>query len=119
MTVVLLTGDLMVVSRVQGAAAQAGLGVRTAASSEAAIKFCETDSADVLVVDLATGAVDIAALAGHLKSNETSPLTIIAFGPHVHEERLEAARRAGCDLVVSRGQFFAQIDAILGRCVAG
>jgi hypothetical protein len=40
-------------------------------------------------------------------------LRVVAFGPHVHEERLAAARNAGCDEVVSRGEFFARLDAIV------
>jgi hypothetical protein len=40
---------------------------------------------------------------------------VIAFGPHVHEDRLAAARAAGCDSVLSRGQFFSQAENVLGR----
>jgi len=38
---------------------------------------------------------------------------VVAFGPHVHEERLAAAREAGCDEVLSRGEFFARVNAIV------
>lgn len=33
---------------------------------------------------------------------------IVAFGSHVHESRLTCAQQAGCDLVLSRGQFSSQ-----------
>ena len=48
-----------------------------------------------------------------LKASEGSGTRVVAFGPHVHEQRLAAARDAGCDLVVSRGQFFSQLETIL------
>jgi hypothetical protein len=38
---------------------------------------------------------------------------LIAFGPHVHEEKLAAARTAGFDLVISRGKFFSDVEAII------
>ncbi len=52
------------------------------------------------------------------KGRETAP-AIIAFGPHVHENLLAAARAAGCDDVLSRGQFFGQLDAILRKPLGG
>jgi hypothetical protein len=54
------------------------------------------------------------AIVEQLKAAPNRP-RVIAFGPHVHEERLQAARKAGCDEVVSRGQFFAQVEGMLAR----
>lgn len=113
MKAVLLSGDLMVVSRVEGAAAQVGAAVRAVSSAVLAIEACESGSADVLAIDLATPALDMAAIVSQLKASRGTSLRIVAFGPHVHEDKLAAARDAGCDVVVSRGQFFAQVGAIL------
>jgi hypothetical protein len=38
---------------------------------------------------------------------------IVAFGSHVHEARLACAEQAGCDLVLSRGQFSSKPTAYL------
>jgi len=57
--------------------------------------------------------LDVEEIVNHLKTKQSAATRVIAFGPHVHEKRLEAARRAGCDVVVSRGQFFAQLNTIL------
>lgn len=113
MKAVLLSGDLMVVSRVEGAAAQAGAAVRAVTNATQAIEACESESAEVLVIDLAPPAMDVAALVAQLRASRGDSMRIIAFGPHVQEDKLAAAREAGCDVVVSRGQFFTQVGALL------
>ena len=35
---------------------------------------------------------------------------MIAFGSHVDAERLKAARRAGCDVVMPRSQFSDEVE---------
>lgn len=113
MKAVLLSGDLMVVSRVEGAAKQAGAAIRAVSSAAQAIEACESESAEALVIDLTMLAMDVAALVDQLRASRGDSMRIIAFGPHVHEDKLAAAREAGCDVVVSRGQFFSQVAAIL------
>ena len=113
MTVVLLSGDLMVMSRVAGAAAQHRVDLQTASNSQQAVQSCIEHSARMLVLDLSTPSLNVAELVAAVKTDKDAAPTIVAFGPHVHEERLAAARDAGCDRVVSRGQFFGQLDTLL------
>ncbi len=113
MTIVLLSGDLMVVSRVAGAAAQQRLELQTAANAQQAVEACRKHATHMLIVDLSTPSLDVAELVAAVKADNDRAPTILAFGPHVHEERLAAARAAGCDRVVSRGQFMGQIDTQL------
>jgi DNA-binding NarL/FixJ family response regulator len=115
MSVVLLTGDLMVASRVAGAAARVGTSVETAGTTEQAVARCAEGSVELLLVDLSAPAAKPQELVGQLMSFGGDRPTIVAFGPHVHEALLSAAREAGCDEVVSRGQFFAQLDALIMR----
>jgi CheY-like chemotaxis protein len=117
MNVVLLTGDLIVSSRVAGTA-PAGASIVTAATVGDAIAQCERLRPRLLIVDLSTPALDVAALVAAAKSTADCPPIILAFGPHVHERLLVDARQAGCDLVLSRGQFFARMDDILRSTVA-
>lgn len=44
-----------------------------------------------------------------------SPIHVLAFGPHVARDRLQAARDAGADDVLPRGAFAAHLDDILIR----
>ena len=113
MTIVLLSGDLLIVSRVSGAAAQQGLAFKSAATAEQATELCRAHAARILIVDLSTPSLDVADLVAGVKNGDDNPPTIVAFGPHVHEKRLAAARDAGCDRVVSRGQFMSQLESLL------
>jgi CheY-like chemotaxis protein len=115
MNVVLLSGDLTVLPRVEAAAARLNATVLTAAASKQAIDACREKPESVLIIDLASPQFDLGGLVQALRSSGESPAWIIAFGPHVHEERLNEARQAGCDEVISRGQFFAKLDTYLSR----
>jgi CheY-like chemotaxis protein len=114
MSVVLLTGDLTVISRVQGAASRAGANLRAVLGAAQAIDCCLNEPVEFLILDLSAASLDAMAIVEQLKAAPNRP-RVIAFGPHVHEERLQAARKAGCDEVVSRGQFFAQVEGMLAR----
>jgi DNA-binding response OmpR family regulator len=115
MNVLLLSGDLMVASRVEGAAARIGLSLRTVSTDDQAATACANQPNGLLIVDLSTAGLDVAALIAGLTAMADRRPKTIAFGPHVHESLLSAAREAGCDEVISRGQFFAQLDEILRR----
>ena len=115
MQIVLLSNDLTVVSSVQGVCAKIGATMRTVGNLQQATDAVGAEPVDVVILDLSTPQMDVDGLVIAAKSNAGGAPKVIAFGPHVHAERLEAARRAGCDEVVSRGQFFAQLDVILQR----
>jgi DNA-binding NarL/FixJ family response regulator len=114
MEVVLLSNDLMVVSRVSGAAASSGAVLRVAGSAAAAIAHLDERTANLVVIDLGLPAIELEPFISSVKTDGEHSARVIAFGPHVHAERLAAARSAGCDAVLSRGQFFAQVDALMG-----
>lgn len=113
MSVVLLTGDLTVISRVEGAAKPIGESVRAFSSASQAVFSCSLEHAKLLIIDLSFPSLNVKKLIDILPEVTISPPRVVAFGPHVHAERLADARQAGCDEVVSRGEFFARLDAIL------
>ena len=65
-----------------------------------------------MVLDLETAGLNPSTLLGNDKPADASSPKILAFGPHVHAKRLADARAAGCDEVLSRGEFHAQMDEI-------
>jgi DNA-binding response OmpR family regulator len=113
MEIVLLSNDLMVVSRVTGAASASGAAVRVAADAAAAAALLAERPVELVVIDLGLSALEFESFIRGIKSSAENTPQVVAFGPHVHAERLAAARSAGCDAVLSRGQFFAQVDSVL------
>jgi CheY-like chemotaxis protein len=109
MAVVLFTTDLMCSSRVTGTP---GAEVRVAMSPT---DLLAAAGQALVILDLESPGADPAELMPRLRALNPPPVKVIAFGPHVHTARLQAARDAGCDEVLTRGQFYAQLREILSR----
>jgi DNA-binding NarL/FixJ family response regulator len=94
---VALVDDLMDRSRVRAALGDAVRFTRVAADAA---------GADVVVVDLALHAEAIPEI------RRVAPTArIVAFGPHVDDAALTAARTAGADAVLPRSRFFHDVAA--------
>jgi DNA-binding NarL/FixJ family response regulator len=113
MDAIILSPDLATSSRVEGAAARVGVSCGTAWSVDMLIEKAKADAPSLIILDLSTPGIEPEKLVPLLGDLPTAPRRIVAFGPHVHEELLEAARRAGCDEVMSRGKFTAEMDDVL------
>lgn len=111
----LISGDLMLVARLQGAATKLGWQLVTAPSAAAADQWKRSDLAAV-VVDLRCVGPAIAELAATWRATPPSP-PLVACGPHVQEALLAAARQAGCAAVVTRGQIDHAAESILEATV--
>jgi DNA-binding response OmpR family regulator len=115
MTILFLTADLMFSSRVAGAAARLGMSLKTAATPAALMELFAAEPISLVVIDLSSPRLDLPGLIGELKTSANTPRAIIAYGPHVHENRLAEAAAAGCDEVLSRGQFSARMEETLAK----
>ena len=114
MSILFFSGDLLFSSRVAGAAARLGMSLRTAASAAALVALlAEADARPLVILDLNSAEVDPARLVPALRGAANAPRAIVAYGPHVQEVRLAAATTAGCDQVLTRGQFNARLDEVL------
>ena len=113
----LLSGDLMLVSRLEGAARKLGWTLVTAATGAAADAWDRNEIAAV-VVDLRTLGAGIGAFAETWRAAGEAP-PLVACGPHVQEALLAAAREAGCAAVVTRGQIDHDAEHILATVTAG
>jgi CheY-like chemotaxis protein len=125
MRAVLLSGDLMLVSSAQGAADRHGVRLITAVSEEQALEAMRDAAARLVVIDLRLPGLDVAAFVSRVRSAKPwvdgarhEQAAVVACGPHVHEEALAAAAAAGCDEVITRGQFERRIDALLAELMA-
>ncbi len=111
--VLLITTDLLASSQVEGAARSVGVSLEIAGPKAAREKVA---TVRLVVLDLASPLGDLPTLVAQLKSLESAP-AVIAFGPHVHEQKLQAAAEAGCDEVLTRGQFHRSAAAVIARYV--
>jgi CheY-like chemotaxis protein len=111
MAVLYLTKDLFFASRVTATARSLAGEVRVISSVEELLTEAN-ENCRLVLIDLDAPGADPAAIAMGLRQQEAAP-RIIAFGSHVHESRLQAARQAGCDVVLTRGQFDRQMAEIL------
>lgn len=114
MDTLLLTSDLAISSAVSGAAERQGIRFASAFTTAALLDKLAETTPQLVVIDLSTPCLDIETLVSQLRG-QLSNVQIVAFGPHVHEQRLAAAREAGCDEVFSRGQFHRGMDEILAK----
>jgi CheY-like chemotaxis protein len=116
MEIIFLTTDLLFSSSVAGAAARIGLKLRTAATHAALLELAGAAEANsIVLLDLNSPGVEPADVVPALRALPNPPRAIIAYGPHVQEDRLVAAKAAGCDEVLTRGQFNATMDDVLRK----
>jgi DNA-binding NarL/FixJ family response regulator len=108
----------MATSWVRGAAARRGCSLEVVSTSEALVASAERDGTRLAIVDLGLAGLDVTEVVGRLKALAAPP-AVVAFGPHVHLARLQAASAAGCDEVVSRGEFNASVERLLERFAPG
>jgi len=68
------------------------------------------------LIDLASlEASHIVETVQELRQKVGDQVRFVAFGPHVQESRLSAAKQAGCSPVLSRGQFQAKLPTYLAE----
>ncbi len=108
---IVFSTDLMTTSQITAAGARTGVKVAVVGSLEALAATVARNRPRLALLDIGQSGLDVAAVIDRLKGDP--PIRIIAFGPHVHIERLSAASTAGCDVVLPRGALVRQLDAIL------
>jgi CheY-like chemotaxis protein len=116
MHVVLLSADLMMISAAQGAGDRHGVELKIAGNDEQAIEL--SHGAAAVALDLRTPGLNVGALVPRLRKAAKPQAAVAACGPHVHTEALTAAAEAGCDEVITRGQFEHRFDALLAALTA-
>ncbi|MFM8474844.1 MAG: hypothetical protein ACKOEO_03495 [Planctomycetaceae bacterium] len=105
---ILYSTDLMLLSSAGHAARQSGLDFHSVTSIEAAGPHLQNPET-LFCLDLSMLGADPQSIAALAAPEVLS--RAIAFGPHVHTARLDAARAAGFGKVLTRGQFFSRIQS--------
>lgn len=111
----LLSSDLFFSSKITGTAEVVGLKIRVFGSAAKIIAAIGESSVRFLIVDLSLPGLNIGELTAGIPAD--SRPEIIAYDAHVRTDQLAAAKAAGCDAVLSRGQLSSGLSEILGRFV--
>lgn len=116
MILLLLTKDLFFLPTVKAEAQQHGFQVRCESSLKPPPATPPADEkVGVCVVDLNCAPLhELPDLFSRLR-DVYPQAKLIAFGPHVQIERLNAAKHAACDAVLTRGQVTGQLGKLLAE----
>jgi CheY-like chemotaxis protein len=111
----LLSRDLFFTSKVTGTARALGQQVLVAGNAALASAMFAQWNPRVVFVDLAAGDLvgTPALVAFRTQAGPGTPF--VAFGSHVDTASLDAARAAGCDLVLPRSKFTAELPELIRR----
>ena len=112
--IVFITADLMMASNASAHAQQQGIKISQVSTAQRGLEMVQEHRPQLLLVDLQCPGLDIPALGNSLGSlaDSISPLTI-AFAQHVETDKLQAAKDAGFDQVLTRGQMNSQVGQII------
>jgi len=103
--VLVLCDDLIFTSKVTATGRAAGLAVAVARTAEAAVRRAAAEPPACVLLDLHNDGLDLTRLLTELRAGCPTMPRVIGFGSHVNKELLDAARLAGCDLVMPRSLF--------------
>ena len=68
---------------------------------------------DVLLIDLASPKLDAINAVKAIKSGDARETVVIGYADHTREDLIEEARAAGCDQVMSKGEFARRLPELL------
>ena len=119
--ILLVSPDLMSTSRIAGLARSANARLETLRSLHETPK---SGPFAIALIDLQALDGDAAVLVSRVRAiletlpaQADAPFRLIAFGPHVHKQRLEDATAAGADAAVSRGELLGGFAGLINRWV--
>jgi hypothetical protein len=119
--ILLVSPDLMSTSRIAGLARSADARLETLRSLDETPK---SGPFVIALIDLQAFDGDAAVLVSRVRAiletlpaQADVPFRLIAFGPHVHKQRLEDATAAGADAAVSRGELLGGFAGLIHRWV--
>ncbi len=103
MSALLLCPNLMFASRVSGAANVLKVPLHVMANPGDLAPRLSADT-QLVIIDLGQNGLDLPGIVSSIRGHAPAA-RIVAFGSHVNEAALAAARAAGCDDVMPNSQF--------------
>lgn len=105
-----LSDDLIFMSRISATAQAAGLAVRQARTPAELVALARQFAPAGVILDLQNPGLDLPALLAELRAICAPMPRVVGYGSHVEAELLRAAREAGCDPVLPRSKFVKDLD---------
>lgn len=111
---IFFTNDLFFGSQVISAAKAKGGAVAMVGSLAALRDAVAGGDVRLVILDLNTAGCDPAECVAAVRAagSASREAKILAYAPHVMEAKLAAAKDAGCDQVLTRGQFSSQLPTL-------
>lgn len=109
-----LTADLMFSSRVLAAASTVGFKLDVCMSVPRFQAELAAGDVQLVIFDLTMPNVSIADVVAQAKAAAPTA-RLVAYGPHVQVDALRQAHEAGCQDVLSRGEFQAAYPSLLSN----
>jgi len=115
--VLALVDDLMFASKIKTTAAQIGVTVAFARSSDAALTAMRANTPALVIFDLNSPRTDPLGTIAAMKNDAAlASIPTIGYASHVQVDVINAARAAGVDEVLARSAFTMQLpDLLAGR----
>jgi CheY-like chemotaxis protein len=107
----LLADDLMFTSKITGTARAQGLELSACRTPADLLRRAGEKPPACVLLDLHMNGLVIEKLLAELK--KTGHPFVVGYGSHVQADVLRQARAAGCDLVLPRSQFVAELEGSL------
>ena len=111
--VLFVSSDLLFAGKIQAAAEPLGIPVRQVTELAAIEQILAEQPVCVVFLDLNAQVPRLSQVLEMLPA-ESRPMTV-AFGPHVNTQKLAEARTAGCDHVLPRSRFVAELPELLKK----
>jgi CheY-like chemotaxis protein len=106
--------DLMFSSKVNAAAAASGQTMVWLPRGQAVATWVTEQKPDLLLIDLGNAKLDaVAAIAAVKGAPETKNVIVIGYIGHEQAETIAAAKAAGADQVMSKGEFSRKLPDLL------
>jgi len=108
-----LVDDLLFLSRIQEAARGTGIEVRAVRRAADLVEAARA-GARLVLVDADSDRLPWREAVAALRADATlADVSVVAFVSHVHADRAEAARAAGCSRVLARSAFVQEVPRLL------
>jgi hypothetical protein len=111
----LLCRDLIFTTKVRGTAEELGYQILVASEESLVMSLIERWHPRLVLVDLTAGAVAAPDALIAYQNLAGPDAWFVAFGPHVEADALVAAKAAGCQVVMPRSKFSAELPDLLRR----